>query len=459
MEAAAGDWREQADKAGDFFYSSLSGEAFSEEDDKHVFGVFRRLPASPEGRQTGALALWLDAEVLRDTLAGERGIKSFVSDGEVIIAATESEDMGESPARASRGDYYIQSVIQQDTGWKITELYSLERYHYTLFSQLAFEVLIGVAVMAVLGAAAYLMSVPMVRAVRGIAAAMAAAREGDYSVRVEENPKSPYELNTIATGFNSLAEQTERLIRQLKQTAEEQKNAELQALEAQIDPHFLYNTLDTINWKAIEKDEMEISEMVGALADILRYSVINAGEESPIRSELYWLRQYVLLQQEKLGKEIQVTEEVPEGILNMKIHKLLLQPFVENSIRHGFRGKEGECCLKIRMTLEGGMLHIQLEDNGRGMAGTDLDRLEDEDRTRTWTGHVGVENVRKRLRLYYSDKAYLRFESQEGVFTRVHIYIPVPEGEVDVHEDRDRGGRGGHTQGDGGADTQTQSGL
>ena len=103
MEAAAGDWREQADKAGDFSYSSLSGEAFSEEDDKHVFGVFRRLPASPEGRQTGALALWLDAEVLRDTLAGERGIKSFVSDGEVIIAATESEDMGESPARASRG--------------------------------------------------------------------------------------------------------------------------------------------------------------------------------------------------------------------------------------------------------------------------------------------------------------------------------------------------------------------
>ena len=94
MEAAAGDWREQADKAGDFSCSSLSGEAFSEEDDKHVFGVFRRLPASPEGRQTGALALGLDAEVLRDTLAGERGIKSFVSDGEVIIAATESEDMG-----------------------------------------------------------------------------------------------------------------------------------------------------------------------------------------------------------------------------------------------------------------------------------------------------------------------------------------------------------------------------
>ena len=96
------------------------------------------------------------------------------------------------------------------------------------------------------------------------------------------------------------------------------------------------------------------------------------------------------------------------------------------------------------MTLEDGMLHIQLEDNGRGMDGADLARLMDEERTRSWTGHVGVENVRKRLRLYYSDRAYLRFESQEGVFTRVHIYIPVPEGEVDVHEDRDRGRRGGH---------------
>lgn len=459
MEEAVRAWRLQTDGERTFSYSGPAGGDAAEENGRYVFGVFRRLSVSTEEEGAGTLALWVDVEVLRDTLAGEEGIKSFVSDGEVIVASTERGETGKSPAEASRGDYYIQSLTQQDTGWRITEMYSLERYHYTLFSQLAFEVLIGLAVMAVLAVVAFLLSAPMVRSVRRIAGAMAAAREGDFSVRVEENPKSPYELNTIATGFNGLAEQTEQLIRKLRQTAEEQKNAELQALEAQIDPHFLYNTLDTINWKAIEKDEMEISEMVGALADILRYSVINAGEESPVRGELYWLGQYVLLQQEKLGKEIKVTVDVPERIQNMKIHKLLLQPFVENSIRHGFRGREGECRLEIRMALEDGMLHIQLEDNGRGMDGADLARLMDEERTRSWTGHVGVENVRKRLRLYYSDRAYLRFESGEGKFTRVHIYIPASEGEVDEHEDRDRGRRGGHPQGAGGTAPEDQPGL
>lgn len=437
--AACEGWKEDTDFS---FCCPVPDEIQTGTGSIHIFGVFCRIVSPVDGEREGTLVVWLDEKVLRNTLAGEDGIRSFISDGDIVISATDPGDIGGKPEELSRGDYYVQSMIQEDTGWKITELYSLEMYHYTLFSQLAFEVLIAVAVMVILAVMAYLMSVPLVRSVRNIAGAMAAAREGDFSVWVEENPKSPYELNRIAEGFNDMAEQTGRLIVQLKQSAEEQKNAELQALEAQIDPHFLYNTLDTINWKAIEKNEMEISEMVGALADILRYSVINAGEESSIRSELYWLEQYVLLQQEKLGKEIKIKVEASERIQNMRIHKLLLQPFVENSIRYGFRGKEGECCLYIRMTCEDGFLHILLEDNGRGMDEETLDRLNDG--TQTWSGHVGVENVRKRLRLYYSEQAYLHFESRQGESASVHIYVPIPEGEGDTYEDRDRGRRGGH---------------
>ena len=94
--------------------------------------------------------------------------------------------------------------------------------------------------------------------------------EGDFSTRVEKRKNMPAEMNEIADGFNEMVKRTDLLLGQVRQAALEQKNAEISALEAQIDPHFLYNTLDTINWKAIEKEEYEISEMVGDLGDILR---------------------------------------------------------------------------------------------------------------------------------------------------------------------------------------------
>lgn len=100
-----------------------------------------------------------------------------------------------------------------------------------------------------------------------------------------------------------MTERIYHLIGQVKQSALEQKNAEISALEAQIDPHFLYNILDTINWKAIENEQYEISEMLVALAKILRYAINDAGELTTIEAEKVWLEKYILLQQEKLGEK------------------------------------------------------------------------------------------------------------------------------------------------------------
>ena len=130
--------------------------------------------------------------------------------------------------------------------------------------------------------------------------------EGDFSIRVEKRKNMPAEMAEIADGFNEMVKRTDLLLAQVRQAALEQKNAEISALEAQVDPHFLYNTLDTINWKAIEKEEYEISEMVGDLGDILRYAIKNAGGITTLGEEIAWLKKYVRLQQEKLGQEIQI---------------------------------------------------------------------------------------------------------------------------------------------------------
>lgn len=133
--------------------------------------------------------------------------------------------------------------------------------------------------------------------------AMNRVERGDFSARAHTVEKIPKEFARIGHGFNEMVVHIENLIEKVKKASAEQRMAELSALEAQIDPHFLYNTLDAINWKAIENEQYEISEMLGALADILRYAVKNAGEETSLEQALSWVDSYIMIQSVKLGKK------------------------------------------------------------------------------------------------------------------------------------------------------------
>lgn len=246
--------------------------------------------------------------------------------------------------------------------------------------------------------------------------------EGDYTTRIVVSEDMPEELACILQGFNKNMEHTEQLLKQTKEAVVEQKNAEIAALEAQIDPHFLYNTLDTINWKAIEHEDYEVSNMVGALADILRYTIKNPNAVCSVEQEIYWLEQYIFFQKAKLGKNLEIIYDVPDELKTYEIHKLILQPFVENSIKHGFPRVERPCILKIKMREAGEQIHIIIKDNGTGMSEELLNwynQHQDEMRE-----HLGIANVCRRLRLYYGDEANLYFESETDRYTKVHLFIP-----------------------------------
>ena len=128
------------------------------------------------------------------------------------------------------------------------------------------------------------------------------------------------------------------LIQSEKDSAEKVKNAEIAALEAQLNPHFLYNSLDTINWMAIEQEQYPISNVVSALGKILRYGIDNSNGIVTIADEQNWLNQYLFLHQNRLRNMLQCDVCIAEDTLGLRIHKLLLQPFVENAIIHGFQG-------------------------------------------------------------------------------------------------------------------------
>lgn len=155
----------------------------------------------------------------------------------------------------------------------------------------------------------------------------------------------------------------------------------------------------------MDKDEHEIGSMINSLARILRYGVDKSNAIVTLREEVDWLRQYIYLQQTRLKSAFDFELDVDEKIMCCKIHKLLLQPFVENSILHGFYGKRDKCILSISIKDSGDFIEIKIKDNGIGMSEEMVRRFNQKELRDQNLDHIGIENVQSRLEMYYGEKA------------------------------------------------------
>jgi two-component system sensor histidine kinase YesM len=235
----------------------------------------------------------------------------------------------------------------------------------------------------------------------------------------------PLEIEEIAANFNSMIEKIEGLVHEVQAASTKQRNAEIAALEAQVNPHFLYNTLDTINWMAIDRNEFEISGAIGSLAEILRYGIGDSNGIVEIRREVEWLKHYVSLQQTRLKDAFDFRLEVDPTTLDCRIHKLLFQPFVENSILHGFRGVDKRRELTVSIGREGARVRVTIADNGRGIDEGTLRAIEAGAFTNeSRKGHIGMSNAIGRIKMYYGSEATVDIESAPGEGTRISISYP-----------------------------------
>lgn len=425
-------WRDGGTKEDPLYYFS-AGMAFS--------------VRTEEGREDDALiCLCVDERRLQETMEGIGDAFFYLEKDGVILSAPDASRIGRTvaqdgePLRQSGGvldygEFHVEpygdcatcAIGNTASGWTMIELYPLADYRAELRQQrLLFALMAGIVVLSGAGFILFVTR-PLLVSVNGILNGMKQVENGDYSVRLKKHRGMSLEMERITDGFNAMVGQTEQLIARVRQAAKEQRSAEISALEAQIDPHFLYNTLDVINWKAVAREEYEISEMVGDLADILRYAIKDAGGITTLGREIAWLKKYVRLQQEKLGSRVQIFGEVSREAAGAGMHKMLLQPLVENSIRHGLSGKEGQPILVITGEIRDGLLRVTVGDNGAGMEPELVRTLNDRNYHRR--NHFGIENVRKRLTLYYGETAGLSFESEKGQYTRVTLTLPVMEGE------------------------------
>lgn len=267
-----------------------------------------------------------------------------------------------------------------------------------------------------------LLSYALTKPLKNLEINMKRAERGEFDIRVEI--ESTNEIGKLARTFNLMIMKIKELMSQIVMEQEMKRVSELKALQAQIKPHFLYNTLDSIIWMAETGKMEEVVEMTSSLSKLLR-STIGEGEELiPIARELEHIRHYLTIQNMRYRNKFTYSIEVHEDIFECSILKLVLQPLVENAIYHGIKHNPEQGHILIRGKKEQNDITIQVIDNGVGMNPEQMSKLLLQKADYRIGSGVGVANVDHRIQLYFGDHYGLSFTSEMEEGTTVTLRIP-----------------------------------
>ena len=240
------------------------------------------------------------------------------------------------------------------------------------------------------------------------------------------------ELQTLDQNFDKMANRIHGLLEKQREDQQSLHRAELELLLAQINPHFLYNTLDSIAILAESEREEDVVTMVTSLSTFFRNSLNDGQDIIPLRSELAQATSYLEIQQIRYSDIMNYTIDVPEEMMDCMVPKLILQPLIENALYHGIKNRRGRGTISITGLQEEKDLLLKVKDNGAGMDPAHLRELQDGIYQENHRG-LGLKNVARRIRLYCGEGYGLSFESEQGKGTEVTIRLP-SEGMVGIRK-------------------------
>lgn len=327
-------------------------------------------------------------------------------------------------------DIAVNVYEDKSLGWKFYNAYDRDYMLKDVYETQKFTLIFGILIM-ILSILMILYTIRLIeQSIQTITEGIQEVQKGNLDVKVEIDSED--EFGKIAENFNTMTGKVQNLITEVTEVTQKQKEAEIRALEAQINPHFLYNTLDSINWMAIDKGEYEISKMLRDLGVILRYSVNKSNQMVQIREAVDWLEKYVSLQQVRFNHSFSFAISVDKEVEKIRIYKLLLQPFVENAIVHGFKGieKGGMIRIDIMQSEDQEKVLIIIEDNGKGMPKEVVQKYNQKDFVDEEENSIGLSNAFSRLKIYYGGKEDWNISSIKGVGTVITLRLPIKEGEI-----------------------------
>ncbi|GAB1483083.1 sensor histidine kinase [Treponema sp.] len=339
----------------------------------------------------------------------------------------------------SSGDKLYSVRTMAATGWKVVavnfrgelvENRDTIRRSYTAW---------GLAFFAVAIALSIILSRGISRPIKELRKSMQTVEQGNFDIRVDV--RSSDEIGELGKDFNIMIAEIKDLLGRVTVQQELKRKSELKALQMQINPHFLYNTLDSVIWMAEGGKHKEVIAMSSALARLFRLSISKGKEIINIQSEIEHVSSYLTIQKIRYKDKLDYRISVHPELYNYRTVKIILQPLVENAIYHGIKNKAGVGTITIGGKLVGETVELFVQDDGSGMGKAALKRIqdrlnntlredEDEFETEMERSGLGIRNVDERIKLYFGSEYGLVFESTEHEGTTVRVRLPALLGSV-----------------------------
>lgn len=262
------------------------------------------------------------------------------------------------------------------------------------------------------------------RPLRELRSVLDRVSKGDLTARSEV--QGDEEVDALSDSFNSMIDQINVLLEQVKEEQIHLRKAELEILQMQINPHFLYNTLDTIIWLAEGGDMKKVVALVGSLSAFFRTSLNQGREGSTVEEEERHIRSYLEIQQLRYQDILEYEIQLPKELYQYELPKITLQPLVENALYHGIKNKRGKGKITVTGERDGAFVRIHITDNGKGMTPERLEQVCGalKNKNLQESKVYGVFNVNERIQLKYGENYGVSFESEDGVGTVATITIP-----------------------------------
>ncbi len=311
----------------------------------------------------------------------------------------------------------------EKTGWTVVGCTNVEELLRTSKQAQSIYVLMAIVLVVISLFISGLIAKNITLPIQRLRDSMVKVQEGDFET-ADVKVSTENEVGSLTKSFNVMTHRIQELMEQNVQEQEAKRKSELKALQSQINPHFLYNTLDSIIWMAEGKKNEEVVLMTAALARLLRQSISNEEELVPIGQEIEYVRSYLTIQKMRYKDKLEYQIEVAPSITAVPIIKLVLQPIIENAIYHGLKYKESKGLLIVKGYEENDNVILQIIDNGVGMDDEKLRHIFDRHKVNYHSNGVGVYNVQQRLVLYYGSNYGISYQSKPDEGTTATITIP-----------------------------------
>ena len=312
-----------------------------------------------------------------------------------------------------------------NTKWRICVFINLDNINEIQNVFLSVIVLVSLVVAAA-GILLFLSVAHMItNPLKKLELAMLKVEKSDYFQMEEVNLEASKEVMAMTRQFNKMMLKISELMKRVVKEQGAQRMSELKALQSQINPHFLYNTLESILWLVENKKNAEAGEMVVALARLFRISISKESETISLRDEIEHVRNYLLIQSIRYPESFDYEFEVDESLLDCQTMKLVLQPMVENSIYHGLKNKIDKGKIRITAQREDSFLVLSVSDNGYGIKQETIDRLFASFEYGAVSDSVGLKNIYQRIMIYFGGKAEMLIESELDEGTVITIKEPL----------------------------------